>query len=282
MARPCSECGTGYRPSDYDFKCGKVRFACPQCATGYYGTSARGHLEPIAFECPTCRKFIHMDECVLEPVGLDDDQGAMRVSGIPWVEPGGVFARWGRTVAIGISEPNTVHVRVGSKPNAWRALWFLVIQSWIAALPTVCCCGVVGAVSTLPPTGPGAVTESLVAMAIIIAVTPVVFAVHAGSAAVFVRLVPHPSRSGSSSEGVRVQPPTLLGDFAIVCYTSGPLVATAIPLYGTPVLIWWLVAAAIGLTSARPNSSRLSVVIATVAGFLLPGLAALALALTLA
>ena len=48
--RCCSECGAAYKPSDFDFVRGKVRFCCPHCDTGYYGTSPRGHLEPIAFE----------------------------------------------------------------------------------------------------------------------------------------------------------------------------------------------------------------------------------------
>ncbi len=66
-ARECPECGTPFRPSEFEFPPNAVRFECPHCSTGYYGTSEKGHLIPAAFECVGCHRPVTMDEMVLLP-----------------------------------------------------------------------------------------------------------------------------------------------------------------------------------------------------------------------
>lgn len=66
-ARECPECGTPFRPSEFEFPPNAVRFECPHCGTGYYGTSEKGHLVPPAFECIGCHRPVTMDEMILVP-----------------------------------------------------------------------------------------------------------------------------------------------------------------------------------------------------------------------
>ena len=247
---------------------GKVRFACPHCATGYYGTSPRGHLEPLAFPCSNCRRFIHMDETVLEPVDADDDQGAIGIRLIPWIESGGLFSRWGRTVAAGVGEPRSIHNRIGGERRAWRAFTFLAIQSWVVALPLACCCGGFGVLSAIPPATRPPLLESAILMVAFVVLAPVALAIIALSAASFARIVPRVASH---------RPATIADDFAIICYSAGPLVVAAIPLYGTPIFVWWLIAAAFAVAEARPPSVRLGTGVAVLAGFIFPLLALVAL-----
>jgi hypothetical protein len=44
--RECPECGTPFRPSEFDFAPMSVRFCRPSCGQEYYGTGPRGHLSP--------------------------------------------------------------------------------------------------------------------------------------------------------------------------------------------------------------------------------------------
>ena len=46
--RECPECGTAFRPSEYEFVPQSVRFCCPHCDHPYYGTGEKGHIEPAA------------------------------------------------------------------------------------------------------------------------------------------------------------------------------------------------------------------------------------------
>ncbi len=63
---PCPECGMAFKPSDYRFFPGSVKFVCPGCAQHYYGTSQDGHLEPRSFVCVGCSNALTMDEMVVE------------------------------------------------------------------------------------------------------------------------------------------------------------------------------------------------------------------------
>jgi hypothetical protein len=68
---PCPECGLAFKPSDYRFFPGSVKFICPGCSQDYYGTSKDGHLEPSSFACVRCARALTMDEMVVEPVQTD-------------------------------------------------------------------------------------------------------------------------------------------------------------------------------------------------------------------
>jgi hypothetical protein len=85
-ARVCSECGSGFKPSDFDFEPGRVTFQCPHCSTGYYGMSARGHLVPASFRCSGCAQQVSMDEMSLVPLEGGLDSTPTQDGSNPWYE----------------------------------------------------------------------------------------------------------------------------------------------------------------------------------------------------
>ena len=256
--RCCSECGAAYKPSDFDFVRGKVRFCCPHCDTGYYGTSPRGHLEPIAFECPTCHHFIHMDECVLRPDGVADESKAVVQKGIPWLEAGNPFSRWFGTMLLGVAEPQRIPARLPGQGRMLAALCFLTVQSWVCMSPLICCCGFVGGMSSATGGGGPPALEVLSIVASFLIGAPIGAVVLMIAAVIAARLV-----SGENS-------PAFSRDVEIACYSSGPLLVAAVPLYGAPIAAWWFVAGGIALAGARPEGTRMLVGVAAIVGFLVP------------
>lgn len=258
--RRCSECGTPYRPSEFDFVRSKVRFACPHCATGYYGTSERGHLEPAAFECVTCHNAITMDECVLEPEGVEQESEAMQRTGIPWLEGRRGVRAWGATVLLGIVKPAHISGFLPQRQRAAAAMWFLCIQSWLAMFPLVCCCAAFGFTAS---TAGGATSGQLwwrilTVVLTVLVVAPVAASACVASAALFARF------AGQREEGGYAK------DIETACYASGPLLAIAVPGYGWVLLPWWFVAASIALAYARPQGNRLAAGILACIGFVVP------------
>jgi hypothetical protein len=63
----CPECGDPFKPSDFDFIVGQVRFLCPHCRQAYYGDDKRGQLRPRAFNCVRCGQAVHIDDTLLLP-----------------------------------------------------------------------------------------------------------------------------------------------------------------------------------------------------------------------
>lgn len=266
--RCCSECGAVYRPSDYDFVVGKVRFCCPHCSTGYYGTSPRGHLEPVAFECPTCSNFIHMDECVLQPDGVADEAKAVADRGVPWLEKRRPLSRWFGTVLLGMGEPQAINARLFGQGRMYAALLFLTIQSWICIAPYLLCCGSMSFLQFGAAGGGGfAVTSFLSTIAIGLVAAPVV-AMSLGLISVGGARLVTPGAS-----------PSFTRDVEVACYASGPLVVAAVPFYGAPLLLWWFVSACVALAYARPEGSRALAAIGAAGGFLLPIAVAVAIAI---
>ncbi len=83
-ARQCPECGTGFKPSDYEFTLNSVQYRCPHCGQPYYGTAANGHLVPKSFTCVSCNNPVNMDDMVLLPTeGLHEDQ--TQADEMPWL-----------------------------------------------------------------------------------------------------------------------------------------------------------------------------------------------------
>jgi hypothetical protein len=104
-SRTCPECGSLFKPSDFDFVPGSVQFCCPHCNQHYYGTSPSGHLTPRTFTCVSCQAPIDMDEMVLLPTeGLSEEQ--TRRANNPWLTGEGSFLqRWMRTVGWAMTRP---------------------------------------------------------------------------------------------------------------------------------------------------------------------------------
>ena len=84
-SRVCPECGTPFKPSEFEFFLNSVQFCCLHCNQTYYGTGAKGHLVPAEFECVKCARQIHMDEMVLLPTeGIEEEQ--TKAHTMPWME----------------------------------------------------------------------------------------------------------------------------------------------------------------------------------------------------
>jgi hypothetical protein len=105
-ARVCPECGTAFRPSDFDFSLNAVKFCCPHCMQDYYGTGERGHLVPAEFDCVRCGRHIDMDQMVLLPrADIREDQ--TRAARNPWADPerSNWFRAFWQTIGKAIGQP---------------------------------------------------------------------------------------------------------------------------------------------------------------------------------
>ncbi len=95
-ARQCPDCGAAFKPSDFTFEPGKVRYLCPHCSTAYYGTSETGHLEPPEFTCVTCQQAVRMDEMAIAP--LEGEATVAMGAANPWLERTSLFRPFFRSV----------------------------------------------------------------------------------------------------------------------------------------------------------------------------------------
>lgn len=81
--RTCPECGSPFKPSEFDFQQTAVRFLCPHCEQDYYGMDERGHLVPRDFDCVKCSQHITMDEMIVQPtVGVAEE--STQQDPLPW------------------------------------------------------------------------------------------------------------------------------------------------------------------------------------------------------
>jgi hypothetical protein len=141
--RQCPECGTSFRPSDFEFVPGTVRFSCPHCRCDYYGTGDRGQLSPRAFSCEQCGAAIDMDGMLLRPAeGLSDADTEPGV--MPWLERRrrGLVKSYLGTVGLALVRPARLMRGVPQSASVGEALVFGVATSALAfligsALPSV-------------------------------------------------------------------------------------------------------------------------------------------------
>ncbi|MHC4217569.1 MAG: hypothetical protein ACYSU7_03850 [Planctomycetota bacterium] len=108
-ARECPECGTAFKPSDYEFAPGTVQFCCPHCRQAYYGEAPLGHLEPRAFTCVKCDAEIDMDQAVVLPTqGVSE--AATRPGVAPWIErrQRGTVRAFFATIGLAMIRPGTL------------------------------------------------------------------------------------------------------------------------------------------------------------------------------
>jgi hypothetical protein len=82
--RVCAECGTPWKPSDFDLKVNAVQFCCPACGQAYYGTSPKGLLEPPDFTCVTCGAACSMDGNMLMRPTSGADTHEVQWDAMPW------------------------------------------------------------------------------------------------------------------------------------------------------------------------------------------------------
>ncbi|MBL9149793.1 MAG: hypothetical protein JNM94_13970 [Phycisphaerae bacterium] len=246
-ARACPECGEPFKPSDFEFRRGAVKFCCPHCRQEYYGTSALGHLEPREFDCVRCGTHVELDEMVLEPadaVGLDSQ--AMRDGkSNPWIDREGrnVVSAWFRGASMLLSTPTDFGSSLPASTPMGNAVGFCAIGVAILAFVSLLCASPLLALMIgTAGAGPGAgafLSTLLLSVAQPIAITLVLVPV-AACIAHAILLV-----SGGTEHGFGRTMQAML-------YAEGATSLLAvIPCLGYLSRIWWVVMVALLLTSMQ-------------------------------
>ena len=259
--RLCSECGTRYAPSDFDFVRGKVEFCCPHCRTAYFGTSPRGHLEPNAFMCAECAQPITMDECVLRGYGVADERLAMLPTGVPWLSGHSWRRRWWATVGIGMGRPNRLNGMFNSEPRLADAARFLALHGWLSAAPAAAFFLLTMAWPLLNGSGAGI---DMAVVAVFYVSMPLSLYLLAWSGAFAASLV---GRAHGLSAGRA---------FELCAYSSGPLVFFCVPCVGGVAYVWWAIAAVVAMSEAVPLGKGVAVVMMGLLGFFFLGIVLIA------
>lgn len=128
--RECPECGTPFRPGEFRFRVGAVRFRCPHCRAAYYGTSEEGHLQPATFDCAGCGAAISEDEMVLEPAeGVAEEETGLPPN--PWLDRArlGLPRAWFRSVLGVLGAPATFIRAVPARAPLGDAILFAAVTS---------------------------------------------------------------------------------------------------------------------------------------------------------
>jgi len=243
-SRTCPECGSPFRPSQFEFLPNAVRYCCPHCQQAYYGTDASGHLVPRAFDCVSCGHHIDMDETILLPAeGVDED--GTGVSAQPWLEPAdrGFFRRWFDTTIMAMVRPTDLARATPDQApltTAWGyALLNLGVVAFVSLAFVLTCVGLsVGVAARSSPggfgTGGAGLAPLLVAQAgaqaVYLAATVVFVLIWIGCTHGLLRL------TGAHAGTIRTTTHAIL-------FASGTHVLSIIPCVGSLSGIWWIVSA---------------------------------------
>lgn len=241
-ARNCPECGSPFKPSDYEFTLNSVQYCCPYCDQSYYGTDETGHLIPQEFDCVGCGQHLHMDMMVLRPAGNVREEQTERDRN-PWLARGKIgFAKaWFAMIGRGMVTPGPV-IRVtpveSSNNDAW---WFLILTSLVftavATMPLLVFFILIalatgGGGGRMMMTGMG--TPLLVYGAVVFFGTVAFVAIWGLVAHLILRM------TGPTAGG-------LARTYQTLCYGAGTNVFSALPCFGCYFgwvgYIWWAVSA---------------------------------------
>ncbi|MFH0980956.1 MAG: Yip1 family protein [Planctomycetota bacterium] len=269
-SRQCPECGTPFRPSEFEFVPNSVQFCCPHCNQAYYGTGAHGHLVPPEFDCVSCSAHLQMDDMVLRPTaGLEEEE--TQVERMPWLERkvrGGLRA-WLSTVRLALIGPGRLMRLTPLTSSTATAWWFAifthVVLLGIGAIPILLFWLVVGRM-----VGPGPGLWALMSMGL-------GGFWCGGILGVLVSIV----LEGLIAHGLlRLTGKTAGGlgrTYQAVCYSSGANVATAVPCLGWYFgWLWWPVSAIVMVKEGqRVHGGRAALAVLTLPALVLAGLVAL-------
>jgi hypothetical protein len=241
--RRCPECGTPFRPSEFEFVPNSVQFCCPHCGQAYYGTGAKGHLVPAAFSCVTCGAAIQMDETILLPAsGVQEEQ--TKVAALPWLERKnrGLLRAWLATVGAALVSPGRLMQALPERSSIWPARGFAALTLLVVAAVAVGPFSVLPFLMSSPMTG-FAVQRIFLTVAVTIAITFGVLA--------FCTLV-----WGLAAHGLLRITGRTAGNsrrtMQAVYYSTGANVLTAIPCLGFYVgWVWWVVSAVLMVREAQ-------------------------------
>lgn len=233
-AGPCPECGTPFKPSDFEFVPNAVQFLCPHCKQDYYGTDEIGHLVPNTFDCIRCERRIEMDEMLLLPTqGVTEQQTGVRP--FPWLDKQmGRSRRFWATIGVGMGSPITVE-RLPNEAHPGRAIAFAL---WLALLTTLLGGGLMFVLLAIPALSPsaGGGPSALYGVGMVAAWL-------AGSilvwllSVVVVALIQHAflKVTGSTRAGYG-------GTLETLCYCTGPVILVGVPCLGfymLPITVLW-------------------------------------------
>jgi hypothetical protein len=238
-SRECPECGTPFRPSEFEFIPNAVRFCCPHCAQEYYGTDAKGHLVPAEFVCVSCNRPVVMDECVLLPTeGVQEDKALADT--FPWLERPrlGLLKAWLKTVGWSLVLPGRLGATIpsGAPLGIAYAAGTFVLVSLLGA-------SVVLLAMLVPALAAGGGTMGFFgAFAAFLVVPPLALLAYLSLwilSAHLVIVVRNPRQ------------PALRRTCQALAFSAGTLLPSCVPCIGFYILpvagIWWLVSAGIML-----------------------------------
>lgn len=204
-----------------------------------------------------------MEQCVLCPVGVQSDTEAMLFKPLPWLESGGLFARWRGTLKFGISEGADVPMALAGREPMGAAIGFLAMQGWVSGLIPL----FVGLLAVFGPSimsgivgfgGGNAVAMGMLTWQVASYIALPLWICASVSVAAF----------GTSLLGASLG----LGfrrAFVIIAFASGGLIFALIPFCGGLVgIIVWAVQASRAIAAALPPGRRVGpVFLALLGGF---------------
>lgn len=243
-ARTCPECGSGFRPSEFEFRPNAVRFCCPHCRQAYYGTDAKGHLVPRAFDCVSCGRRIDMDETILLPTeGMRDL--ATAAAGNPWIEPGrrGLFRRWFDTAIMAMVRPTELARGTPDHTPLAKAWWFAILTHLLITIASVVlvmtCIGAIFALAASTGSG-GMGTGGAGFMPMFLSQGIMQAAALPATALAILLWI------GSTHALLKITGPlagTLRTTTLAILFSSGAYALSLVPCVGWLAGIWWLVSA---------------------------------------
>lgn len=251
-ARQCPECGAGFRPSDFDFTPGSVRFHCPNCAKAYYGTSEKGHLVPRSFTCVGCGHAVDMDDMSLSPAQGVTEAQTTPIE-LPWLQrrTRGVVSCFFRTCGWAMTRPADVGRCLPINAPVGSAWWFMLIVqvvAWTVQMGTfVILPLLLGGVGSVSIFAAGFVGVVLATAGVTALIGVPLWAVVADSILRW---------TGSRRGGLGLT-------HASICFGSGAHLAMAIPFLGWLLgPVWWLVSATMTVKEAqRVSTGRAAVAV---------------------
>ncbi len=258
-ARSCPECGSPFKPSDFEFVPNSVRFCCPHCDQEYYGTDANGHLVPKEFVCVQCSAQVRMDEMVLRPAeGVDESQTRMYSN--PWLnrQREGSWRGLFQTIGMSMTSPGALMRSTPPDQGHGRAWLFAVIVQFaiglLVSLPYGLLVGGMGmAVGGGGMGNIGFVLGSMLSYGLF-------FFVGSMTNLAIWGLVTHGilHLTGGCARG-------MARTFDALCYSSGANVLTVIPCVGPYIgWIWWVVSAVLMVKEGqRVSGGRASLAVLT-------------------
>jgi len=239
--RTCPECGTAFRPSEFEFVPSSVAFCCPGCDQAYYGLGESGHLVPREFDCVKCGEHIDMDETVLRPAqGVDERR--TQVERVAWHERSkdGFWKSWIRTVFQSLGKPLSLGHAALAQERAG--------ESWGFSFVTLLLCvigGIMSAGAVIAAIAAGRGSASTAGTSLL--VTGIISLIYIATSYVFMVLWALVAHGVLLMTGGAPRP--LSRTFEAFNYSMGVHAIGAIPVLGpycgmqAIIPVWWIVAA---------------------------------------